>query len=195
MKKQILLILSLILGVTTLTFAQATRTITNTDLEKFRQQREQSEAEYRATYQQRGLPSPEELAQREAAREKDLAEYAARARAAHQRDNELQMQRDFINAQIDYQRSQNYSYNQPVFVGGQVSTPYGYGGGFYGNYGGGFYNDYGHRGYRQFLPLPPNVQIVRNAASSFPTANDIRNQIYGLPPQQQIRGGGFGRRH
>lgn len=190
MKKQILLILSLILGASSLTFAQAVRTVTNNDLEKFRQPREQAAAAYRATYKQRGLPSPEELEQRELKRQKDLAEYAARARAAQQREyelqlraNELRTQNALIESQINYQNGG--AYNQPVFVGGQISTPYGYGGGnFYGNY---WRGNYSRRGYRQSAPLPPNVQIVRNAANSFPTANDIRNQIYGIPPQ--IRGG------
>lgn len=210
MKKQILLILSLILGLTVTSFAQAKRTLTNADLEKFRQTREQAEREYRDTYQQRGLPSPEELAKQEAARETQLAADANRARANRQREYELtlraeevQAQRDLANAQINYLRSQTaYPTNQSsVFVGGQVYTPSGYGSGIsYGSYGygggisyGGYYGNYQRRGYRQNVQLPPNQQIVRNAANSFPTANEIRNQIYGTPPQQ-IRGG-FGRRH
>lgn len=202
MKKQILVVLSLILGITTFSFAQqTTRTITNDDLEKFRQKREQAEAEYRATYKQRGMPSPEELEQREIARQKELAEYAARARAAQQREyeiqlrtNELRAQNALIEAQTNYWRGQTVNpYNQSsVFVGGQVFTPNIYGGGiFYGNYP----RNYSRRSYRQSLPLPPNVQIVRNAANSFPTANDIRNQIYGIPPQIRGGRGNFGRRH
>lgn len=204
MKKQILLILSLILGITTFSFAQrAARTITNDDLEKFRQKREQADAEYRATYKQRGLPSPEELEQREIARQQDLAEYAARARAAEQREyeiqlraNELQTQRNFIEAQADYSGWQTVNpYNQSsVFVGGQVSTPYGYGGSYGGFPYGNYPRNYRYRGYRQFAPLPPNVQIVRNAANSFPTAGEIRNQIYGIPPQIRVGRGNSGRR-
>ncbi|MGI8467286.1 MAG: hypothetical protein ACR2N3_02430 [Pyrinomonadaceae bacterium] len=204
MKKRILLILSLILGITTFAFAQAARTITNADLEKFRQAREQADADYRANYKQRGMPSPEEIERREARRERELADYAARARAAEQREYEIQLranamgtQNALIEAQAEYLREQNGGfYNQPVFVGGQVSTPFGYGG-FYGggNFYGNYPRNYGHRGYRQFAPLPPNVQIVRNAANSFPTAGEIRNQIYGIPPQIRGRRGTFGRRH
>ncbi|MGI8556207.1 MAG: hypothetical protein ACR2LT_07620 [Pyrinomonadaceae bacterium] len=198
MKKQILLILSLSLGISGLTFAQATRTITNADLEKFRQKREQAERDYNENYQRLGMPSPEELKEREAFREAQLAEDADRARILEQQEydlqlraNELRMRQDLTDAQIDYIRSQigNAYYQSPVFLGGQVSTPYGYGGGY-------LNGNYGWRGYRQYAPLPPNVQIVRNAANSFPTANDIRNQIYGIPARQ-IRGGrgSFGRRH
>lgn len=46
-------------------FAQtAKKTITNEDLEKFKQKRLQANAEYLAKYKERGMPSPEELERR-----------------------------------------------------------------------------------------------------------------------------------
>ena len=130
MKKQILLILSLILGATTFSFAQATRTVTNSDLEKFRQKREQAAAEYRATYKERGLPSPEELAQREAERQKELSDYAARARALQQREDEIRAQSDEFIIQNSYPGAQNGNYygQSPYYAAGQVSVPFLYNG-------------------------------------------------------------------
>ena len=184
MKKQILLGLSLILGLTTFGFAQATRTITNDDLAKFRQQREQADAEYRATYKQRGMPSPEELAQQEAARQKDLAEYAARSRELQLRQDELQSQQNQVVIQGDYSNGQGGYYNQqPYYGGGQIL----YNG--YSNYGGGRYRG-NRQGYytnvqphTQLAPLLPNVEI--NRTPSRPPA-----RIYSSP----VRGsGGRGR--
>ena len=41
--------------------AAQTRVLTNSDLEKYRLEREKSEREYRETYVKKGFPSPEEL--------------------------------------------------------------------------------------------------------------------------------------
>jgi len=58
-------------------FSQTPRkTVTNRDLEKFRAERLKAEADYRANYKKRGMPSPEELEQREIARQRELAESA-----------------------------------------------------------------------------------------------------------------------
>ncbi|MBX7173443.1 MAG: hypothetical protein K1X72_20915 [Pyrinomonadaceae bacterium] len=65
MKNRIWLAFALIFVVSSIVFGQtkATRTITNFELEKYKERREQSEDEYRKTYKERGLPSPEELDQ------------------------------------------------------------------------------------------------------------------------------------
>jgi protein involved in sex pheromone biosynthesis len=52
------------------------KTITNTDLEKYRQQRVKADDEYRRTYAAKGLPSPEELEKREEERQKRLFEFS-----------------------------------------------------------------------------------------------------------------------
>src|SRR4051812_3578830 len=66
MKNGVLLILSLIFVTSNIVSAQtAKRVITNDDLEKYRVKRETAESEYRRTYKERGMPSPEELEQRE----------------------------------------------------------------------------------------------------------------------------------
>jgi hypothetical protein len=55
----------------------STRTITNNDLEKYRDARVKTDEEYRQTYAQRGLPSPEELERRVDEKIKRLSEYSA----------------------------------------------------------------------------------------------------------------------
>ena len=184
MKERILLVLSLILAVTGLVFAQtrATKTVTNADLEKFRQKRVQAEADYRANYKRLGLPSPEELEQREAERQRWLAEFSQKAEAERaenenyflSRADELKTQINSIDAQINYLRGQPgvqpspYKGGTIVYGGGLVLGGYGYG------YSG------GGRGYRQNrAAVGPNVQTVRNYANSFPNAGAVRSQIYG----------------
>jgi hypothetical protein len=48
------------------------RTITNADLEKYREKRVKADEDYRQTYAQKGLPSPEELERREEEKQKRL---------------------------------------------------------------------------------------------------------------------------
>lgn len=189
MKKQILLCLSLILGITTFSFAQTTRTITNDDLEKFRQQRERADAEYRATYKQRGLPSPEEIAAQETARQKDLAEYAARARELQQRQDEIQSQSNsgYVTQYVIGQ--DGYSTQQPYYTGGQVLYDgYSSGGGYYGGrYRGNRRNYYTNvQPHTQLSPLLPNVQINRTPIRIFSTPTNPPARIYSSP----ARGGG-----
>lgn len=185
MKKQILLILSLIFGLATLSFAQATRTITNDDLAKYREQREQADAEYRATYKQRGLPSPEELEQREAARQKDLADYAFRARElqqkqdeiqAQQQQNQLLIQNSYSNGQSGYYNSQPYYYG-----GGQVLYSSGYNGYYGGRYRGNRQTYYNVQPHTQLSPLLPNVRINTTPTPIFTTPNRPPARIYANP--------------
>lgn len=60
MKRRLLFILCFILGVGNLAFAQR-KTVTNADLEKYRQKRVAAEKDYRENYEKMGFPSPEEL--------------------------------------------------------------------------------------------------------------------------------------
>ncbi|HEX8736166.1 MAG TPA: hypothetical protein VF721_12635 [Pyrinomonadaceae bacterium] len=193
MKERILLILSLILVINGLVFAQtrATKTVTNADLEKFRQKRVAAEADYRANYKKLGMPSPEELEKREAERQRWLAEFAEKAEIEQAQNenyflsvaNELKTQIASIDAQINYLRG--LAGNPSPYKGGTIV--YGSGivfGGYANGYGGGFRGGVGARGFRQNrITVAPNVQTVRNYANSFPTAGDIRNQIYGTYPQ------------
>lgn len=56
------------------------KTITNADLEKYRQARLAAEREYRENHERLGMPSPEELARRNEASRKELIELSDRLR-------------------------------------------------------------------------------------------------------------------
>lgn len=189
MKERILPVLSLILVATGFVFAQtgARKTVTNADLEKFRQKRLQAEADYRANYKKLGMPSPEELEEREAERRERNAELARQneiERAQNEnyllaRAGELRTQIISVEAQISYLRGQSANQRSP-YKGGTIV----YGGGIvYGGYGGFPRGVSGNRFRRNNVTIAPNVQTVRNYARSFPTAGDIRSQIYGSYPQ------------
>lgn len=184
MKKQILLSLSLVLMSAVFGFAQTTRTVTNADLEKFRQKREKNEAEYRATYKQRGMPSPEELAEREARRQKDLAEYADRARTQEQQQQQYQIQIPL--GQTVVQTVYPAESNGQTYYGGQSLGSYFYNGRRYRGSRGNFYNYNNVQPHTQLSPLLPNVQINRNPTRIFTTPNNQPGRIYSSPG----RGGG-----
>jgi hypothetical protein len=97
-----ILILSImcVLLATNSVFAQRKK-ITNASLEKYRQERLKNEADYRANYKKLGLPSPEELAQREAEEQKSLNEYSANARIRRQQiQSNFQMRANAIRAEV-----------------------------------------------------------------------------------------------
>ena len=128
MKKQIAVFLGLIFSLPVVAFAQ-TRTVTNSDLEKFRQKRLQAEREYRENYEKWGFPSPEELEARRIESRRELTELSARLEAERLEREALraEAETDALRAQNDYLQSlvndsQNYRSNGYI-----VSyLPYGY---------------------------------------------------------------------
>jgi len=62
MKVKMMLLVCLV-GLTAVSALAQTRTVTNADLEKFRQARLQGEMDYRENYRRMGFPSPTELAE------------------------------------------------------------------------------------------------------------------------------------
>ncbi len=133
MKKRLLFILCLSFISANSALAQ-TRTVTNSDLEKFRQKRLQAEREYRENYEKQNLPSPEELARRrEQSRieneetlirlkeQRTENEYGFAARA-----NALRSEIASVEAQINYVTSL-FPANRPptsYYTGG--TAPFGY---------------------------------------------------------------------
>jgi hypothetical protein len=147
MRKQILLFLCFVFVSAIAVPAQSKRTVTNADLEKFRQKRVQAETEYRQNYQRLGLPSPEELEKQREKNRQELSMLSARLqnesaeRERSRRDDELRQ------AQIQYFRSNSYRNDQSTYNGnGYYSS--GYFGGFpYYGYPGGYYNNYYNNGF------------------------------------------------
>lgn len=174
MKKQTVVFLSLIFLVSSAAFAQI-KTVTNADLEKFRQKRLQSEKEYRENYERLGLPSPEEL---DWEREQDKikneeiylqsrAERRQRQSLFQGRANDLKTQIASVDAQINYLRGQvRNTPNRTVIVGGGYAPYYPYGrSGVFGGFG---------------RSLTPNVQAVRNISNSYPNAANIHGRATGI---------------
>lgn len=125
MKGRILLLLCLSLLTALSAFAQ-TKTVTNFDLEKFRDQRLLAEKDLRENYLKLGFPSPEEL---ERQREKDRIEretLSARLTKERYERERIEAEQTRANNEINYrrlvetERYSNYSsgYNGIIYSGG-----------------------------------------------------------------------------
>lgn len=100
MKRQIALFLGLIFSVSSLTFAQ-TKTVTNANLEKYRQKRVRAEREYRENYKKLGFPSPEELERQIEESRLEREELSARLQAEKdEKEGSLQERADALRAEI-----------------------------------------------------------------------------------------------
>ena len=148
MKKRLLFILcSIFITVGFVSAQTAKKTVTNADLEKFRQKRLAAEQSYRDNYERLGFPSPEELTERNEQDSKDLSALSARIeRENYEREQSQRME--------EYRQNQNrilLSYgNQNAYNGNGYYSPF-YSGGFvgYGGYGysnGYYYNNFGRHG-------------------------------------------------
>lgn len=90
---KILFFVCLILSGVVAASAQS-KVVINADLDKYRAEREKAAADYRANYEKRGMPSPEELDRRNEQDRKVLAETASRVRADR-------LERERINAEYE----------------------------------------------------------------------------------------------
>jgi hypothetical protein len=106
------------------TGAAAQNTVTNADLEKYRQKRIAAEKDLRENYERLGFPSPEELEAKRAADAKEREELAARlAQERIERERILAEQRAseqaqteivIVNEQSGYGRTPIYGYAYPT---------------------------------------------------------------------------------
>jgi hypothetical protein len=161
-----------------------TKTITNADLEKYRQERLKAEEDYRKNYKRLGLPSPEEIERQREQQRRENDEAAAQIserKAQTQNDfiaraNALKSQIIWVEAQINYLRSQNGNNSSDQTVN---FTNYGitfYGGG---------YQNYGYR--QRQTQLPQNLQTVRDISRMYPNSNDVYNRSTGRYEYQNQR--------
>jgi hypothetical protein len=121
MKNKTIVFLSLILAFSFPALAQ-TKTVTNVDLEKFRQKRLQAEREYRENYARLGFPSPEELEKKRIEDEQKLIEYSQQLEAqrlereavqAEAENRALWLQNQYLQSQIN-----DSNYNPGVYFSG-----------------------------------------------------------------------------
>ena len=153
MKKQIVVFLGLIFTFSSVAFAQM-KTVTNADLEKFRQKRLEAEREYAENYKKLGFPSPEKLERQRIEDEKNLIAYSQELetrriqREAIQKEAEIQT----LRAQNEFLQTLVNNSNNQLNDNSVQYLPYNYGYSpyyyfnrrFYGNSNyGGFSNRYG----------------------------------------------------
>lgn len=104
MKIRLLFILTLI-SVTAFSAAAQTRTVTNDNLEKYRQKRVAAEQDLRENYERLGFPSPEELQRQIEQSRTERSELAARLRAENLERERLDLERQRAESEA---RSRNY---------------------------------------------------------------------------------------
>lgn len=122
MKEKILLFLCLSL-LTALSAVAQTRTVTNSNLEKYRNQRMQAERDLRENYERLGFPSPEELARRQEKARMETVELADKLRAER-------LEREKLAAEIRKAEAAARAIQVTSAFGGYpVASGY-YGGGF-----------------------------------------------------------------
>src|SRR3954466_53115 len=91
MSQRSFFILCLICVLGSLAFSQ-TKSVTNADLEKYKESRLKAEREYRENYERLGFPSPEELDRRREQSQKDTEELSAKLRAERLEREKLELQ-------------------------------------------------------------------------------------------------------
>ncbi len=123
MKQRLLFVFCIIVGSSVFAFSQ-TKTVTNADLEKYRQERLKAEAEYRANYKKLGLPSPEELDRRREQSRVENVRFLTQWRTEQLERERIEDERQLIEQPTTYVYVEPGSpyYDQfyfPAFVGGR----------------------------------------------------------------------------
>ena len=119
-------------------FGAAQRSVTNADLQGYRDQRVRAETDLRENYSRLGFPSPDEMARRDDERNKRRDELAASIRQHELEEAKLAMQYQYALEAIRAQQPQQVVMQEDPFQAGRLSTPFdsyagyaGYGG-YYG---------------------------------------------------------------
>ncbi len=145
MKKRLLFILcSIFITVGFVSAQTAKRTVTNADLEKFRQKRLAAEKSYRENYARLGFPSPEEMEKERVESRKELARLSARI---ENENFQLEQMRRAEANQREHDTLRIIQFNQGAGYGNGYYPPF-YSGGFVGyGYSNGFYSsNFGRNG-------------------------------------------------
>lgn len=165
-------ILVLIFVAANLTIAQ-TKTVTNSDLEQFRQKRLKAEKDYRENYEKLGFPSPEDFDRQNEQSKRELAELSRRIEAENARkesleqlarNNTLLEKFNSANLQLFYLRRQANGFSHQNYIYSYGYAPY-------------FYR---HRrvadpNYIQPLPNLANYQILIN---QYPYRNNRSSTVF-----------------
>jgi hypothetical protein len=134
--KKIAVFLCVVFSFSVAASAQTTRrTVTNFELEKYRNQRITSEREYRETYAQRGMLSPEELKAANESRIQQTIDLAAKLRDQELEERRLALEARAQEIQLEDLRARQaepiiYPYDNSIWGGGIIDG--GFGGRFHG---------------------------------------------------------------
>ena len=180
MKSLLLILVSIV------TVGAQTRTVTNSDLEKFKQERLKAEEDYRKNYGRLGMPSPEEIEKNNERRRREFDEYSNELRARREaeessiidRANLVRSQLASVNSQLLYLRGiRGTAFSQPAVYWSFAFQSYGYRDRF---------------NPRPAQPqLPTNLQTVTDISRMYPNSNDVFNRSVGNNAfmNQRPRGG------
>ncbi|HLM61785.1 MAG TPA: hypothetical protein VK308_13345 [Pyrinomonadaceae bacterium] len=150
MRKRLLFVL-VFSFIAAVSLSAQTRTVTNENLEKYRQKRVAAERDLRENYERLGFPSPEELQRQIEQTRAERAELAERLRAENIERERLNIERQrAVNEarSLDYQR-QTESHSTGSYPAGERNTIFSYG---YAPYG--FYN-FPNFGFPNYYPNRP----------------------------------------
>jgi hypothetical protein len=94
MARRMLFILCLVSMTGVVGYAQARRTVTNSDLERYRQQRVAAEQELRTDYSRLGFASPEERARQNSVSEQELLDLSQRLKQERLERERMELERE-----------------------------------------------------------------------------------------------------
>lgn len=112
MKQRSLFAFCLILAIAAVAAAQS-KSVTNADLERFRQERVKSERDYSENYERMGLPSPSELQGRRERDRIETAKLSAELRAARLERERLDAERQAAEQRATVLYQSNPRFTQP----------------------------------------------------------------------------------
>lgn len=149
-----------------------TKTVTNADLEKYRQARLESEKDLRENYRELGFPSPAELDKYYRQQQTDLEKLAARLQQEELERRQLALQAENLRLQNSYWRDSSNSYYQP-----SLTQPYFYG---YSDYG--YFNQPVYKSYPRYFPR-------RRAINQNPIGGGyaVPSPFFNRPPARIVR--------
>ena len=159
MTQKLLFVLCLTAGLTASTAGQA-RTVTNIDLDRYRQQRVRAEQDLKDNYAKLGFPSPEELAKRNAESQKALFELADRFRQERLERERIEAERQAATIQFATAvLNTRAAYAPPFYGDGGVVLAGGFGGFGRGRAFRGFRGQPGYYAGGQFWPTGPRTPV------------------------------------
>lgn len=134
-------------------FAQARRTVTNSDLEAYRQRRVNAERELREEYNRLGFPSPDERWRRDADSQQQLLDLSGRLKSERLERERLELERQRMMQPIPVFPPLGYN---NVVQPGELFWPTQWGFGGWGHRHHGFQQD-GYFAGGQFWPTGPST--------------------------------------